>query len=201
MWSLTRCSDTRPRIDSHTSGGTRALPTTEFAGYGSIGSWCEAADTEWGVPTRLNYDEALDEALCYGWIDGQKGARDQTTFRQRFTPRRNRSAWSKRNVGLVERLIAEDRMQPSGQSEIDRAKADGRWEAAYPGQATATVPDDLAAALAANPAAAAMFERLSGANRYAILYRIAVPKRAETRGRKIGEFVAMLARSETVHPQ
>jgi uncharacterized protein YdeI (YjbR/CyaY-like superfamily) len=167
----------------------------------AVGVWLVLAKKGTVDPTRLTYDEALHEALCYGWIDGQKGSRDGATFKQRFTRRRPRSPWSRRNVGIAQRLIAEERMQPSGLTEIERAKGDGRWDAAYEGQRNATVPDDLAKALAANAAAHAMFEGLSRANRYAILYRIDIPKRPETRARKIDDFIAMLARGETVHPQ
>jgi uncharacterized protein YdeI (YjbR/CyaY-like superfamily) len=152
-------------------------------------------------PTSLTYDQALEEAICFGWIDGQVRRRDERTYFQRFTPRRARSRWSKRNTTLAERLISEGRMQASGIAEVERAKADGRWEAAYAGPATARVPDDLAAALAAEPKAMTMFRRLTSQNRYAILHRIEAVKRPETRARKIAEFVAMLARGETVHPQ
>jgi uncharacterized protein YdeI (YjbR/CyaY-like superfamily) len=152
-------------------------------------------------PTSLTYAEALDEALCHGWIDGQKRSRDTTTFQQRFTPRRRRSQWSQRNVGIVDRLTAEGRMQPAGLAEVERAKADGRWAAAYAGMAGAAVPDDLVAALAENAAAAAMFARLSSANRYAVLYRVENAKRAATRARRIEQLVDMLGRGETIHPQ
>jgi uncharacterized protein YdeI (YjbR/CyaY-like superfamily) len=152
-------------------------------------------------PTSLTYDQALEEAICFGWIDGQVRRRDERTYFQRFTPRRARSRWSKRNTTLAERLISEGRMQASGIAEVERAKADGRWAAAYPGPATARVPDDLAAALAAEPKAKTMFGRLTRQNRYAILHRIEAVKRPESRSRKIEEFVAMLARGETVHPQ
>ena len=152
-------------------------------------------------PTSLTYDQALEEALCYGWIDGQVHRRDETTYRQRFTRRRSRSSWSKRNVGIVDRLHVEGRMHPAGIAEVERAKADGRWEAAYAGSASIEVPPDLAAALAAEPRAQAMFEILTAQNRYAVLYRIGTAKRAETRSRRIEQFVAMLARGETVYPQ
>ena len=152
-------------------------------------------------PTSLTYEQALDEALCHGWIDGRLRRRDERTFRQRFTPRRARSQWSERNVGHVERLLGEGRMQPAGLAAVQRAKADGRWEEAYPGQKTIEVPDDLAQALAAEPRARANFELLSSQNRYAVLYRIHSAKRSDTRTRRIEEFVAMLARGETVHPQ
>src|SRR5689334_23109957 len=115
------------------------------------GVWLILAKKGTTDPTSLRYDEALDEALCHGWIDGQTRRRDESTYQQRFTPRRSRSAWSKRNVGIVARLIDEGRMQPAGQAEIDRAQSDGRFEAAYAGPATIEVPDDLAAALDANP--------------------------------------------------
>jgi len=147
-------------------------------------------------PTSLTYDQALEEAICFGWIDGQVRRRDERTYFQRFTPRRARSRWSKRNTTLAERLISEGRMQASGIAEVERAKADGRWEAAYAGPATARVPDDLAAALAAEPKAKTMFGRLTSQNRYAILHRIEAVKRPETRARKIAEFVAMLARRD-----
>jgi uncharacterized protein YdeI (YjbR/CyaY-like superfamily) len=152
-------------------------------------------------PTSLTYDQALEEALCYGWIDGQVRRRDETTYLQRFTRRRPRSSWSKRNVALAERLIAEGRMHPAGAAEVERARADGRWHAAYAGSASIEVPPDLAAALAADPKAQAMFEILSSRNRYAVLYRIETAKRPETRLRRIEQFVAMLARGETVYPQ
>ena len=166
-----------------------------------VGIWLVLAKKGTEKPTSLTYDQALEEALCHGWIDGQAGRRDEATYRQRFTPRRRRSAWSKRNTGIAERLIAEDRMRPAGHAEVQRAKADGRWEAAYAGPASMEVPADLAEALAAEPKAQAMFEGLNSQNRYAILYRIATAKRADTRARKIEQFVAMLSRGETVHPQ
>jgi uncharacterized protein YdeI (YjbR/CyaY-like superfamily) len=166
-----------------------------------VGVWLVLAKKGTEKPTSLTYDQALEEALCHGWIDGQAGRRDEATYRQRFTPRRRRSAWSKRNTGITERLIAEDRMRPAGHAEVERAKADGRWEAAYAGPANMEVPADLAEALAAEPQAQAMFEGLNSQNRYAILYRLATAKRPETRARKIEQFVAMLSRGETVHPQ
>ncbi|HST34141.1 MAG TPA: YdeI/OmpD-associated family protein [Solirubrobacteraceae bacterium] len=165
------------------------------------GVWLVLAKKGTTEPTSLSYDEALQEALCHGWIDGQVKRRDEGTFRQRFTPRRARSAWSKRNVGIVERLLAEDRMHPAGVRAIEAAKADGRWEAAYAGPATIEVPDDLAAALAAEPKARAMFEILTSQNRYSVLLRIDSAKRSDTRARRIEQFVAMLARGETVYPQ
>jgi len=150
-------------------------------------------------PTSLSIADALDEALCHGWIDGRRNARDDATFLQRFTPRRKTSVWSKRNVANVERLIAEGRMQPAGQAEIDRAKADGRWDRAYDGPKDIQVPPDFAAALAKNPAAAAMFPTLSSQNRFAILFRIGDAKREETRAKRIATYVDMLASGETIY--
>ena len=152
-------------------------------------------------PTALSYDEALDEAICFGWIDGQLGRRDSTTFLRRFTPRNARSPWSQRNVAIAERLSTAGRMHRSGEEEVRRAKADGRWEAAYAGQRSAAVPEDLARALAANPRAQAMFHTLTAANRYSVVYRIGSAKKVETRARRVEQFVEMLARGETVHPQ
>jgi uncharacterized protein YdeI (YjbR/CyaY-like superfamily) len=169
--------------------------------HAAAGVWLVLAKKGTERPTSLTYDQALEEALCHGWIDGQTGSRDDATYRQRFTPRRRRSAWSKRNTGIAERLLAERRMHPAGVAEVDRAQADGRWDAAYAGPASIEVPPDLAEALAAEPRAQAMFEDLNSQNRYAVLYRIATAKRADTRARRIEQFVAMLARGETIHPQ
>jgi uncharacterized protein YdeI (YjbR/CyaY-like superfamily) len=144
--------------------------------------------------------DALQVALCFGWIDGQRNGIDEHYFLQAYSPRRPRSTWSQVNRDFVEALIAQGRMRPAGQAEIDRAKADGRWDAAYR-QKDNPVPDDLRAALDVSPIAAARFEKLSSQNRFAILFRIGNVKRAETRERKIGEFVAMLERGETVYPQ
>jgi uncharacterized protein YdeI (YjbR/CyaY-like superfamily) len=167
----------------------------------SAGVWLVLARQGTTQPTSLTYDQALDEALCHGWIDGQARRRDETTYWQRFTPRRARSPWSKRNVGIVGRLEREGRMHPAGAAEVERAKADGRWDAAHAGQASMEVPADLAAALTAHPRAQAMFDILTRQNRYAVLYRIASAKRPDTRTRRIGQFVAMLARGEAVYPQ
>ena len=147
----------------------------------------------------IRYPEALDVALCHGWIDGQVARHDDDFVQQAFTPRRRASPWSQINVAHAERLVADGRMLAGGQAEIDRAKADGRWDAAYRVK-DAPVPDDLRAALAADPVAAAAFDALSGQNRWAILFRIGNVKRADTRARKIAEYTAMLARGETIHP-
>jgi len=165
------------------------------------GVWLVLAKKGTTKPTSLSYDEALEEALCHGWIDGQVRRRDEVTYRQRFTPRRARSGWSKRNTDNAERLLAEGRMHPAGIAEMQRAKDDGRWEAAYGGSAEIEVPPELVAALAAEPKAQATFELLSRQNRYAILYRLATAKRPDTRARRLRQFVAMLARGETIHPQ
>lgn len=154
-----------------------------------------------GTVTSLTWQQAVDQGLCFGWIDGQAAKRDDETSSIRFTPRGRRSMWSKRNVANVERLEAAGLMQPAGRAAVDAAKADGRWDKAYAPPSEAVVPDDLAAAIAAEPAAQAMFEVLTKTNRFAIIYRVESVKRAETRERKIREMVAMLARGETPHPQ
>ena len=148
----------------------------------------------------LSYAEALDEALCFGWIDAQKRGLDADYWLQRFTPRKRGSRWSKINTQKADALIAAGRMQPAGLAEVESARADGRWAAAYAGSRSITVPDDLAAALAANPAAAEFFSTLNSNNRYAILYRIGTVKRPETRARKIAQYVEMLAEHKTLHP-
>jgi uncharacterized protein YdeI (YjbR/CyaY-like superfamily) len=148
--------------------------------------------------TELKHAGALEEALAYGWIDGQSRSRDAASWFVRFTPRRSRSLWSKRNVELVERLVREGRMHAAGLAEVERAKADGRWAAAYPGAAQIEVPPDLAEALDASPVAKENFGRLNGQNRYAILYRLHNSGRARTR--RLQEFVEMLERGEAPHP-
>lgn len=149
----------------------------------------------------ISYEEAVEVALCYGWIDGQKAAVDEEFWLQRFTPRRPGSRWSKINCGRVEALLAAGRMKPGGRREVERAKADGRWDAAYAGQATMAVPGDLEAALAKDAQAKRSFSTLDAANRYAILYRIHDAKQPETRARRIAQFVEMLSRGEMLHPQ
>lgn len=153
------------------------------------------------APTTLRRAPALEEALCSGWIDGQARRRDADTTLQRFSPRRPRSTWSVRNREIVARLIDEGRMRPRGQAEIDRAKDDGRWDAAYAGPATIEVPPALAAALADSPRATAAWGNLTARNRYAILHRLVTVKKEETRVRNAARFVAMLERGETVYPQ
>jgi uncharacterized protein YdeI (YjbR/CyaY-like superfamily) len=167
----------------------------------SAGVWLVLAKKGTTEPTRLRYDDALEEALCHGWIDGQVQRRDDATYVQRFTPRRARSMWSKRNVGIIGRLTSEGRMHLAGLAEVERAKSDGRWAAAYAGPASIEVPDDLAAALAAQPRAQAMFDILTKQNRYAVLLRVTTAKRADTRRRRIEQYVDMLARGQTPYPQ
>jgi len=154
-----------------------------------------------GNTTELDYEAALQEALCFGWIDGQGKSRDNESSLQRMTRRGPKSVWSARNVNRIEQLEAAGRMTPAGRAAVDAAKADGRWEAAYAGQASAEVPADLAAAIAAEPQAQAMFEVLTSVNRYALIYRTNSVKQAATRERKIKGFVEMLARGETPYPQ
>jgi uncharacterized protein YdeI (YjbR/CyaY-like superfamily) len=148
----------------------------------------------------IDYAQALEVALCYGWIDGQSKSIDETWYWQRFTPRRARSSWSKRNREIVARLVAEGRMQPAGQAEIDRAKSDGRWEAAYDSPANAKVPEDLALALKKLPKAARFFASLDAQNRYAILHRLMTAKKPETRAKRLASFVEMLREGRKLHP-
>jgi uncharacterized protein YdeI (YjbR/CyaY-like superfamily) len=171
-----------------------------LAGNGATaaGVWLKTAKKGAPEPT-ISYAEALEEALCFGWIDGQKGPLDEHYWLQRFTPRKPGSKWSEINTDKATTLIETGRMQPAGLQEVERARADGRWDRAYAGQATSTVPDDLRQALDANPAAAEFFETISRVNRYAILYRIHAVKRAETRARKIEQYVQMLAEHKTIH--
>ena len=166
----------------------------------SPGVWV-ALTKKGGTVTTLTWQQAVDEALCVGWIDGQARKRDEATSWIRFTPRRPRSSWSQRNVAHVARLETQGRMLPAGRAAVDAAQADGRWAAAYAPPSEAEVPADLLAAIAADPAAQAMFDVLTKTNRYALIHRLSSVKRAETRERKIAGYVAMLARHETPHPQ
>ena len=165
------------------------------------GVWLVLAKKNVTTPTSLTYDQALEEALCHGWIDGQRNGRDEHTFIQRYTPRRSRSMWSKRNVDLVARMEREGRMVPAGRAEVERAKSDGRWDKAYGGSSSLEIPTDLAEALAAEPRAQAMFEILTSANRFAVVHRVNEAKRAETRAKRIALYVEQLARGETIYPQ
>ncbi len=162
------------------------------------GVWLKFAKKGSGA-TTVTYAEAVEEALCYGWIDGQAARHDERYYLQRFTPRRPRSRWSQINCGRAERLIAQRQMKPAGLAQVKAAKDDGRWDAAYAPPSAAKVPQDLRRALDENREAKAFFETLNGANRYAILYRVQEAKRPETRARRIAEFVAMLAEHRTLH--
>jgi uncharacterized protein YdeI (YjbR/CyaY-like superfamily) len=164
------------------------------------GIWIKIAKKGSGIES-VRYPEVLEVALAFGWIDARREGLDDVHFLQRFTPRRRRSPWSRINRETAERLVAEGRMRAPGLAEVERAKDDGRWDAAYDGQKTATVPDDLQRELDARPRAKAFFAELSSQNRYAILYRLQEAKRPETRARRLEKFVAMLEAGETLHPQ
>jgi uncharacterized protein YdeI (YjbR/CyaY-like superfamily) len=154
-----------------------------------------------GSVTTMTWETAVEELLCYGWIDGQAGKRDDESFTVRITPRRPRSMWSQRNVGLVEQLERQRRMRSPGRAAVEAAKTDGRWAAAYAASSVAEVPADLLAAIAAEPEAQRMFDVLTKTNRFALYHRLNAVKKAETRERKVREFVAMLARHEAPYPQ
>ena len=186
------------------------LPILAFADADAFAAWLarEPADSPglWlklakhgSGRASLSKEEAIDMALCHGWIDGQLNPYDGDWWLIRFTPRKPQSKWSQKNRARAEQLIAEGRMTAAGQAAVDAARQDGRWDAAYASASKAEIPADLQQALDANPAAAAFFATLTGANRYAVLYRIGAVKRPETRARKIAEYVAMLERHETLH--
>jgi len=162
------------------------------------GLWVQIAKKASGIPS-VTYAEALDEALCLGWIDGQKKSCDETSFLQKFTPRGRRSIWSKINVGHVARLEKEGRMKPAGLAAVAAAKADGRWDAAYSGSRTAEMPEEFLAALAKEPRAQAFFDTLNKTQRYPFFFRITTAKKSQTRTRRIAEFVEMLKRGEKLH--
>lgn len=162
------------------------------------GVWLKFAKKASGIES-LTYQPALQVALCYGWIDGQAQTIDETYYVQKFTPRRTKSIWSKRNIGIVEQLIKEGKMKPSGQAAIDAAKADGRWEQAYDSPSNMTIPDDFQVALDANPQAREFYETLNKTNAFAFLWRIQTAKKAETRTARIEKFIAMLERGEKIH--
>jgi len=188
------------------------LPLLTFADAPSLERWLdeqgEASAGAWlrfarqGAPVAtVSKSDAIDCALAHGWVDGQLGRVDAHYFKTRFTPRRPRSAWSKANCARVERLEAAGRLRPRGRAQVDQAKADGRWAAAYAGQGEAAPDADLNAALDAAPAARALFDALDAANRFAILYRVQRARTPGTRAAKIAELVAMLARGDTLHPR
>jgi uncharacterized protein YdeI (YjbR/CyaY-like superfamily) len=162
------------------------------------GVWLKFAKKGSGIPS-LNHPGALDEALCYGWIDGQAKSIDEVYYLQKFTPRRAKSIWSKRNIEKVAELISAGKMQPSGMAAIDAAKADGRWEQAYDSPANSTVPSDLQKELEAHPKAKEFFETLNKTNTYAFLWRIQTAKRAETRTKHIARTIEMLEAGKTYH--
>ncbi|HEU5105415.1 MAG TPA: YdeI/OmpD-associated family protein [Solirubrobacterales bacterium] len=193
------------------AGPADELPVLLFASSAELEAWLDenhgSADGVWlkiakkGAPEpSVTYAEALEVALCFGWIDSQKRGLDETHFLQRFTPRRPRGRWSKINREKAEALIEAGQMRPAGLAEVEAAKADGRWEAAYEGQKSAKVPPDLQRELDANPAVAEFFASLDSANRYAILYRLDEAKKPETRDRRLRKYIAMLERGEKIHP-
>ena len=206
-------SHPHPRVRVERGGTLKAakeLPVKRFASRraweawletnhdSAPGLWLEFARKDSGLPT-VSHAEALEVALCYGWIDGQAASVDGRRFRQRFTPRRARSKWSQINCASVERLHAQGRLAPAGVREMEAARRDGRWQAAYASPRTMTVPDDLRAQLEARPRARRFFEQLDSRNRYAILYRLQDAKRADTRERRLQKFVRMLEAGETLH--
>lgn len=168
------------------------------ANGGAAGLWLKIAKKGSGIAS-VTYAEALDVALCHGWIDGQKKGLDGQFFLQRFTPRRPRSLWSKINIGHVDRLVAAGRMRPAGLREVEAAKADGRWDAAYASGSSMEVPEELVRALAKNRKASAFFETLDRTNRYAFCWRVQTAKKPETREARAKQFVAMLAKGEKLH--
>jgi uncharacterized protein YdeI (YjbR/CyaY-like superfamily) len=163
------------------------------------GLWLKIAKKEAGIST-VNYAEALESAICYGWIDGQKASFDDKYWLQKFTPRRAKSIWSKVNCSKALALIAEGRMQPAGIRQVELAQADGRWEAAYASQSKITIPDDFQKELDNNPKAQEFFTTLNSVNRYAILFRIQTAKKPETRSARISTFIEMLANNQKLHP-
>jgi uncharacterized protein YdeI (YjbR/CyaY-like superfamily) len=192
-------------------GEKGGLPIMAFPSREAWAAWLDEHHTDsagiWLALLRkgageagVSYGDAVEVALCYGWIDGQAGKLDDRFWLQRFTPRRPKSAWSRVNRDRALALMARGEMRPAGLREVERAQADGRWEAAYEPPSTMTVPDDLQEALARNPAAAESFAALDRTNRYAILYRIHAAKKPETRSRRIETFVAMLADGKKLYP-
>ncbi len=162
------------------------------------GIWLRMYKKASGKPT-VTYNEALTVALCYGWIDGQVKTFDEASYIQKFTPRRARSSWSKRNIGLVEQLIKDGKMQPSGLKQIEAAKADGRWAAAYDSPSTMTIPEDFLAELKKDTQAFSFFESLTKANKYAIGYRLQTAKKPETRARRMQQILGMLSEGKKFH--
>ncbi|KAM7217621.1 hypothetical protein V8F06_007005 [Rhypophila decipiens] len=196
--TATRATSSASTLETQLFTDDKAWETWLSANHtSSTGLWLKISKKASGIAS-VTYDEALNTALCYGWIDGQKKSHDASHFLQRFTPRRKNSTWSKRNVGKIAELITAGRMQPGGLKEVDAAKADGRWERAYSSPSNITVPEDFQAALEGNKEAKSFFEGLNKSKRYMILLRIEIVKRPETRRRKIEEFVGMLADHKTL---
>lgn len=166
---------------------------------GGMGVWMQIAKKDAGLRS-VTYPEALELALCYGWIDGQKKSHDASSWLQKFTPRGAKSIWSQINRGKALALMDSGQMKPAGLREVERAREDGRWDAAYEPQRTAGMPEDLAAALQATPRAGAFFAELDSRNRYAVLFRLQTAKKSETRARRLAQFVDMLARQEKFYP-
>jgi uncharacterized protein YdeI (YjbR/CyaY-like superfamily) len=192
-------------------GADDGLPTIAFPSPAAWERWLaenhHASDGVWikmgkkqATVESVRYPEVLECALCFGWIDGRREALDERHFLQRFTPRRASSRWSRINRDTAERLIADGSMRPAGFAEVERAKGDGRWQAAYEGQRSISVPEDLQRELDARPSAQTFFAELSSQNRYAILYRLQDAKRPQTRARRLKQCVAMLEAGETIHP-
>ena len=186
----------RPAMAFASAAAFRQWLTRHHAGHSGI--WLKIAKKASGLPT-VTYAQAVDEALCFGWIDSQKKTFDATTFLQKFTPRGKRSVWSKLNVGHVSRLEKQGRMKPAGLAAVAAAKADGRWAAAYHSFSTATMPEDFLTALAREPEARAFFDTLNKTQRYSFFFRITTAKKTETRTKRIAEFVTMLKRGEKLH--
>jgi uncharacterized protein YdeI (YjbR/CyaY-like superfamily) len=186
----------QPTVAFATAAAFRKWLHTNHSNHPGI--WLRIFKKSSGHPT-VSYAEAVDEALCYGWIDGQKQKGDEASWLQKFTKRGPRSVWSKVNVGHVERLSRERRMQPAGFAAVESAKADGRWDRAYSPSSTAELPEDFLAELGKSPKAQAFFETLNKTNRYAVFYRLHSAKRPETRARRIADFIAMFERGEKIH--
>ena len=190
-------ADSLPVVSFEDTDAWDAWLTAHAAG--SPGLWLKIAK-KGSAGRSISYSDALDVALCHGWIDGQKGRLDDEYWLQRFTPRKPGSKWSKINTERAAALIESGRMRPAGLHQVERAQADGRWEQAYESQSRVTVPEDLARALAANQRARAFFATLDSTNRYAILYRVGTARRPETRAKRIDTFVAMLSEHKKIYP-
>lgn len=186
------------------------LPVMQFTTAISMNEWLEKNHSESsGIWLRIykknsgvlsvNYDQALDEALCFGWIDGQVKTYDEQSYIQKFTPRRTRSIWSKRNIGHITRLRNEGRMHPSGLKEAEAAKADGRWDSSYDSPSNMTVPEDLLKELSKDPATAGFFDKLNKANKYAIAWRLQTAKKPETRSKRLKAIIEMLSKRQKFH--